>query len=71
MCILLKLHYAKFCDTNFFLQKLSKKNFWGVGSTPPPVKEGLTINEYRRGFTEWLQMMNANQRIMLKDSEIL
>ena len=32
----LNLHYAKFCVSNLFFQKLSKKNLWGVESTPPP-----------------------------------
>ena len=44
MCILLKLNYAKFGVSNLFFQKLSKKNLWGVGSTPfgPLGQEGLS-----------------------------
>ena len=38
MCILLKLHYAIILDC--FVQNLSKKNLWGVGSTPPPLGKG-------------------------------
>ena len=34
MCILLKLDYSKFGVSNLFFQKLSKKNLWGVGSSP-------------------------------------
>ena len=36
MCILLKLHYAKFDVARLFCSKVSEENFWGVSSTPPP-----------------------------------
>ena len=45
MCTLLKLDCAKLGVSNFFFQKLLKKNLWEVGSipnrAPPLVKEGL------------------------------
>ena len=46
MCILLKLHYAKFNVSRLFCLKLWKKNLCGVGSTPPLVKEGLSRIEF-------------------------
>ena len=33
MCILLKLHYAKFGFSNLFFSKVIEENLWGVGST--------------------------------------
>ena len=48
MCILFKLHYAKFGVSNLFFQKLSKKNLWGVGSNPPPVKEGVNVDPQQK-----------------------
>ena len=41
MCTLLKLDYAKLgVSSLFFFQKLSKKNLWRLGSTPPPLGKG-------------------------------
>ena len=36
MCILLKLHYAKFDVSRLFCSNVIEENLWGVGSTPPP-----------------------------------
>ena len=41
MCILLKLHYAKFDVSGLFCSKVIEEKPLGVGSTPPLVKEGL------------------------------
>ena len=49
MCILLKLEYAKFGVSNLLFQNLSKKNVWGVGSTPLLGEERVkSVNEGRR-----------------------
>ena len=48
MCILLKLHYAKFGVSNLFFSKVIKEKPLVVGSNPPPsplVKEGLKGGE--------------------------
>ena len=41
MCILLKLHYAKFDVSRLFCSKVIEEKPLGIGSTLPPVKEGL------------------------------
>ena len=42
MCILLKLHYAKFDVSRLFCSNVIEEKPLGVGSTPSPlVKEGL------------------------------
>ena len=44
MCILLKLHYAKFDVCRLFCSKVIEKNLWGVGSTHPSLGKGR-VNE--------------------------
>ena len=36
MCILLKLHYAKFDVSRLFRSKVIEEKLWRVGSPPPP-----------------------------------
>ena len=44
MCILLKLHYAKFDVSGLFCSKvIEEKPVRGSARPPPPVKEGLTL----------------------------
>ena len=40
MCILLKLHYAKFDVSRLFCSKVLEKKPQGVGSIPPPLGTG-------------------------------
>ena len=40
--------YAKFSVSNLFLQKLSKRNFWGVGSNPLSLGELLVSRGIER-----------------------
>ena len=49
MCILLKLHHAKFDVSRLFCSKVIEGNLWGVGSTPlgkGRVKQGKGQNKW-------------------------
>ena len=43
MCILLKLHYAKFDVSCLFCSKVTEEKPLGSWLDPPPVKEGLKL----------------------------
>ena len=61
MCILLKLHSAKFDVSSLFCSKVIEENLWGNGSTPL-VKEGLILlvhNCYKVMSNEVKQMQGA------------
>ena len=49
----------------YFFQKLSKKNLWGMGSTLPLVKEGLSENE-----AENLENVDVHLQVVVR-AEIL
>ena len=50
MCILLKLHYAKFDVSRLFFQKLSKTETFGVSARPRWVKNLTGVKMTPSGF---------------------
>ena len=46
MCILLKLHYAKFDVSRLCSKVIEEKPFWGEVGRPPLVKEGLKEDRF-------------------------
>ena len=40
MCILLKLHYAKFDVSRLFCSNVIEENLWGSARPPPPLGKG-------------------------------
>ena len=79
MCILLKLHYAKFDVSKLFCSKGIEKILWGSARPPPPlVKEGLIIHncesltvsgldfrahDYDKTMSETILVFNPNETL--------